>query len=164
MFGVDTSELFLIAVVALVFIGPKDLPKAMRSIGQWVVANGCDFAAADLAVDTRLPDIRRGSVLGLPLACRGRVVGALIAFDRLRSAGEPKLSVRARAVLESALEPGALAPLREAIRRLLNDPELAARLGAEARATVVRDFSREAVVDRYRELIHDRLPTPAGVA
>ena len=36
MFGVDTSELFLIAVVALVFIGPKDLPRAMRTVGRWV--------------------------------------------------------------------------------------------------------------------------------
>ena len=26
MFGVDTSELILVAVLALIFIGPKDLP------------------------------------------------------------------------------------------------------------------------------------------
>ena len=36
MFGVDTSELLLIAVIALVFIGPKDLPRAMRTVGRWV--------------------------------------------------------------------------------------------------------------------------------
>src|SRR5215218_3885889 len=36
MFGVDTSELLLIAIVALVFIGPKDLPRAMRTAGRWV--------------------------------------------------------------------------------------------------------------------------------
>jgi sec-independent protein translocase protein TatB len=36
MFGVDTSELLLIAVVALVFIGPKDLPRALRTVGRWV--------------------------------------------------------------------------------------------------------------------------------
>ena len=36
MFGVDTSELLLIAVVALLFIGPKDLPAAMRTVGGWV--------------------------------------------------------------------------------------------------------------------------------
>ncbi len=36
MFGVDTSELFLVAIVALVFIGPKDLPKAMRTVGRFV--------------------------------------------------------------------------------------------------------------------------------
>ena len=36
MFGVDTSELLLIAIVALLFIGPKDLPRAMRTVGRWV--------------------------------------------------------------------------------------------------------------------------------
>ena len=36
MFGVDTSELLLIAVVALLFIGPKDLPAAMRTVGSWI--------------------------------------------------------------------------------------------------------------------------------
>lgn len=36
MLGVDSSEFLLIAVVALVVIGPKDLPKAMRVVGYWV--------------------------------------------------------------------------------------------------------------------------------
>ncbi|TMJ20023.1 MAG: twin-arginine translocase subunit TatB [Alphaproteobacteria bacterium] len=36
MFGVDSSELLIIAVVALVVIGPKDLPRVMRTIGQFV--------------------------------------------------------------------------------------------------------------------------------
>ena len=36
MFGVDTSELLLIAVAALIFIGPKDLPQALRTLGRWV--------------------------------------------------------------------------------------------------------------------------------
>ncbi len=36
MFGVDTSELLIVAILALLFIGPKDLPRVMRSVGQWV--------------------------------------------------------------------------------------------------------------------------------
>src|SRR4051795_4671185 len=36
MFGIDSSELLVIALVALVVIGPKDLPRVMRTIGQWV--------------------------------------------------------------------------------------------------------------------------------
>ena len=36
MFGVDTSELLLIAIAALIFIGPKDRPYAMRTVGRWV--------------------------------------------------------------------------------------------------------------------------------
>lgn len=36
MFNIDSSEFLLVAVVALVVIGPKDLPKAMRVVGYWV--------------------------------------------------------------------------------------------------------------------------------
>jgi sec-independent protein translocase protein TatB len=35
MFGIDSGELLIIAVVALVVIGPKDLPRVMRTIGQF---------------------------------------------------------------------------------------------------------------------------------
>ncbi len=36
MFDVAPTELLLVAVVALIVIGPKDLPKAMRVVGYWV--------------------------------------------------------------------------------------------------------------------------------
>ena len=36
MFGIDSGELLVIAVVALVVIGPKDLPRVMRGIGNFV--------------------------------------------------------------------------------------------------------------------------------
>lgn len=36
MFGIDGGEFLVIAVVALVVIGPKDLPRVMRMVGQWV--------------------------------------------------------------------------------------------------------------------------------
>jgi len=35
MFDIGWTELLLIAVVAIVVIGPKDLPRAMRTVGQW---------------------------------------------------------------------------------------------------------------------------------
>ncbi len=35
-FGIGTSELLLIAMVALIVVGPKELPGLMRTIGQWV--------------------------------------------------------------------------------------------------------------------------------
>jgi sec-independent protein translocase protein TatB len=36
MFGVDTSELLVVAVLALLFIGPKELPRVMMMVGRWV--------------------------------------------------------------------------------------------------------------------------------
>ena len=36
MFGVDSTELIIVAIAALLFIGPKELPAAMRTVGRWV--------------------------------------------------------------------------------------------------------------------------------
>src|SRR5215213_5109105 len=36
MFGVDSTELAVVAILALIFIGPKDLPKVMRTVGYWI--------------------------------------------------------------------------------------------------------------------------------
>ena len=36
MFDIASSELLLVVLVALLVIGPKDLPKALRVVGKWV--------------------------------------------------------------------------------------------------------------------------------
>jgi sec-independent protein translocase protein TatB len=36
MFDLGWSELLIIAVVAIVVIGPKDMPQAFRIVGQWM--------------------------------------------------------------------------------------------------------------------------------
>jgi sec-independent protein translocase protein TatB len=36
MFGIDSSELVIVAIVALLFIGPKELPQTLRTVGQWI--------------------------------------------------------------------------------------------------------------------------------
>ncbi|MCB2067950.1 MAG: twin-arginine translocase subunit TatB [Erythrobacter sp.] len=36
MFGIDSGEFLLIVVVAVLVIGPKDMPNALRTIGRWV--------------------------------------------------------------------------------------------------------------------------------
>ena len=35
MFDIAWSELFVILIVALIVVGPKDLPRMMRTVGQW---------------------------------------------------------------------------------------------------------------------------------
>jgi len=35
MFDVGWSELLVIAVVAIIVVGPKDLPKMLRTAGKW---------------------------------------------------------------------------------------------------------------------------------
>ena len=36
MFGIDWQELLVIIVVAVVVIGPKDMPMALRTAGRWI--------------------------------------------------------------------------------------------------------------------------------
>ena len=36
MFDIAPTEMLIVALVALVVIGPKDLPKVLRTVGQWV--------------------------------------------------------------------------------------------------------------------------------
>src|SRR3984893_17362469 len=36
MFDFSWSELLLIGIVALIFIGPKELPGVLRTLGQWM--------------------------------------------------------------------------------------------------------------------------------
>ncbi len=36
MFDISWTELMVIAIVAIIFIGPKELPAALRTVGRWV--------------------------------------------------------------------------------------------------------------------------------
>jgi sec-independent protein translocase protein TatB len=38
MFDLDSGKLMIIAIVALIFIGPKDLPRAIRTVTTWIRA------------------------------------------------------------------------------------------------------------------------------
>ncbi len=64
MFDFAWSELALIAVVALVVIGPKDLPRAMRLAGMWVrkaraVAREFQGSLEQMVREAELEDVRQ---------------------------------------------------------------------------------------------------------
>lgn len=64
MFDIGWSELLLIAVLAIIFVGPKDLPKMMRTAGQYVAkvrAMAREFQSSfdELARETELDELRR---------------------------------------------------------------------------------------------------------
>lgn len=65
MFDIGWSELGVIALVALIVIGPKDLPKVMREAGRWVrkarsLAYDFQRGVDDMARESELDDIKRG--------------------------------------------------------------------------------------------------------
>jgi sec-independent protein translocase protein TatB len=64
MFDIGWTEMALIAVVAVVVIGPKELPKVMREVGQWVArARAMSRTFMDqleeMSRDTGLDDVRK---------------------------------------------------------------------------------------------------------
>ncbi|HEY5210615.1 MAG TPA: Sec-independent protein translocase protein TatB [Stellaceae bacterium] len=64
MFDFSWSEILLIGVVALVVIGPKDLPRVLRTVGQWTnrarsVAREFQFQIDQMVRDSELDDVRK---------------------------------------------------------------------------------------------------------
>lgn len=69
MFDIGWSELLVIAAVAIIFVGPKDLPRMMRTVGRYVtkvrsMAREFQSSFEDLARETELEELRK-EVTGL---------------------------------------------------------------------------------------------------
>ena len=63
MFDIGWSEMAVVALVALIVIGPKDLPRVARNVGQWVAkgrAMGREFhrALEDMAREAELDKVK----------------------------------------------------------------------------------------------------------
>ena len=64
MFDIGWQELFIIAVLALIVVGPKDLPKALRTVTKWLrkaraVAREFQGGLDDMVRDSELDDVKR---------------------------------------------------------------------------------------------------------
>jgi len=62
--SIGFPEMLVIVLLAIIFVGPKDLPQLMRTIGQWMArirAMGNEFKSAfdDMDVDNEVAAIRR---------------------------------------------------------------------------------------------------------
>lgn len=64
MLDIGWTEMAFIAVIALIVIGPKDLPKAMRTVSKWVrkarsLAREFQSGLDDIARDTDLDEVKK---------------------------------------------------------------------------------------------------------
>lgn len=62
--SIGFPEMLVIVLLAIIFVGPKDLPQLMRTIGQWMArikSMGNEFKSAfdDMDVDNEVAAIRR---------------------------------------------------------------------------------------------------------
>jgi diguanylate cyclase (GGDEF)-like protein len=87
------------------------LERSAQAVGEWVLQSGEVYATGDLASDSRVLslEVEPAAAIGFPLTCRGRVVGALIAIDRVPSSRTPRFAPATLAAVLAALEPGAIA-------------------------------------------------------
>ena len=64
MFDIGWSEMAIIMLLALIIIGPKDLPRVARTVGQWVrkgrmLAREFQTSLEDMAKEAELDDVRK---------------------------------------------------------------------------------------------------------
>lgn len=64
MFGISWYEMAVISVIALIVIGPKDLPRILRMLGQWMgkaqrLANEFRRGLDQMAKESGVDDIKR---------------------------------------------------------------------------------------------------------
>ena len=85
------------------------LGPSVSGVAHWVVDQGVELMAADLARDRRLDGTVIGTAMGFPLNARSRTVGVLVGIDPLPSAAAPALGSTVLATLRTILEPVAIA-------------------------------------------------------
>lgn len=101
MFDIGWTEMLVIAVLALIIIGPKDLPKAMRTVGQWVrkarsLAREFQSGVDEMVREAELDDARKA----LEATSRGNIAKSIA--KAVDPSGE--LSAEAKAIESSARE------------------------------------------------------------
>ncbi len=65
MFDIGWTEMVVVVVLAIIVIGPKDLPKLIRTIGQWTgraraLAREFQSSIDDIAKEAELDEIKKG--------------------------------------------------------------------------------------------------------
>ncbi|MFV0512927.1 MAG: Sec-independent protein translocase protein TatB [Jhaorihella sp.] len=154
MFDMGWSELLLIGIVALIVVGPKDLPVLFRNIGRWVgkargMAREFSRAMNEAADQSGINEVAKG------LKTAANPVGA--AMDGVKDAARDLTKGLDPASFDPDSETGKLAAERaDAARKIQASTARAAaeRKMREARAAMAQAEAAEAALE-------DR-PAPAG--
>lgn len=100
MFGISLSEVALIAVVALLVVGPQKLPSMLRTLGEW--ARKIRQMTTQVRAQTGIDDIlRQEGIDGGISELRSLIRGDLAALTRART-HQPEAALEADDPYESA--------------------------------------------------------------
>ena len=99
MFDIAWTELLVIIVVALVVVGPKDLPRLMRTAGQWAgraraMADQFRRSFDDIARQSELDDLRQevNRLQQSPIAPMSEIESAMYPMNPLSEPVIPDVS------------------------------------------------------------------------
>ena len=135
MFDIGWSELLLIGVVALIAIGPKELPGVLRSVGHWMgkirrMANEFQDQFREAMREAEVADLKRQFDEASAKATAGFTNPLQSAQTEVEKAfgTEPSAADTSSAVSTTdpgAIEPSASAPAAEAPPSVVPEPETA---------------------------------------
>jgi sec-independent protein translocase protein TatB len=113
MFDIGWSEMAVILMVALIVIGPKDLPRVARTVGKWAgkargMAREFQRSLDDMAREAELQDIKAEMEKLSRTDVRQQIE------DTIDPEGELRRGMNARIELDSPSPPAAIPPPAEA--------------------------------------------------
>lgn len=148
MFGIDSPELLVIAIVALVVIGPKELPSLLRSWGKWMAqmrGMAAEFRGHvdEMVRQSELDDVKKQ----LESGSSGLDLQALDPTKQIKSAIQEGMAEGEKAFNEA----------KSTFDNPLAEPESAPQIAAEPQPAVAEAEAPSSVAS-------EPLPEPAPVA
>ena len=150
MFGIDSPELMVIAIVALIVIGPKELPNLLRSWGKWMaqmrgMASEFRGHVDEMVRQSELDEVKK------------QLTGASSGLD-LQSLDPTK---EIKSIVQEGMAEGekAMAEAKSAFDNPLAEPESAPQIAAESTAE-----APSAVAEPAPETAPETAPATAPVA
>src|SRR3954465_7177775 len=114
MFDIGWSEIAVIVVVALVVIGPKDLPKVLKTVGIWVrkarmLTRDFQNSVDEMIREADMEDVRRQATELRNINIGREVEKTIDPSGSLRDAFDPNITARPRAADDGEAEADRLA-------------------------------------------------------
>jgi sec-independent protein translocase protein TatB len=155
MFGIDSPELLVIAIVALVVIGPKELPGMLRSWGKWMTkmrAMAAEFRGHvdEMVRQSELDEVKKQLESNIGL-------GDLKSLDPTKEI---------KSIIQEGVADGekALADAKSAFDNPLAEPESAPQIAAEPAAEPIPETSPAIAAAPAPEPLPEPAPASAEAA
>jgi sec-independent protein translocase protein TatB len=154
MFGIDSPELLVIAIVALVVIGPKELPNMLRGWGKWMAQMRGMASEFRGHVDEMVRQSELDEVKKQLEASPGLDLQSLDPTKQIKSAIQEGMAEGEKAMADA----------KSTFDNPLAEPESAPQIAAEPQPAVAEVEAPSSVAEAPSPVASEPLPEPAPVA